>query len=142
MLKAWSRGTQKSMKSVRTEFSRERVQVSGEQILNGVLLSTIDPAGENQEQQLSRMQLRFHIPPDARLRPGASEIFGNVSSVGSRAVSARARQAVTAVCSSAEYFYPTGFRGPLISCSIFGMQFFIEILPVLRRNSIYWYQLN
>ena len=32
---------------------------------NCILLLTVDPAGENDEQQLPRMQLGLHVPPDA-----------------------------------------------------------------------------
>jgi hypothetical protein len=50
-------------------------------MIHDALLAAIDPAGEDQEQQLPRLKLRFHVPPDARLRSGASGIVGYVSSV-------------------------------------------------------------
>ena len=51
------------------------------EVLDSILLSAIDPAREDQEQELPRLKLRFHLPPDARLRSAASEIDGSLSSV-------------------------------------------------------------
>ena len=42
--------------------------ILSQEILDGVLLPAIDPAGQDQEQQLPWLELRFHVPPDARLR--------------------------------------------------------------------------
>ncbi len=36
------------------------------EILDGVLLATINPASENQKQQMPWLKVRFHVPPDAR----------------------------------------------------------------------------
>jgi hypothetical protein len=52
-----------------------------QEVLDGVLLSAIDPAGEDQEQQLPWLKLRLHVPPDARLRSAASGIISTLSSV-------------------------------------------------------------
>jgi hypothetical protein len=54
--------------------------ILSEEVLDGVLLPAVDPASEDQEQQMPRLKLRFHVPPDARLRSGASGIVGHVSS--------------------------------------------------------------
>ena len=51
------------------------------EVLDGVLLSAIDPAGEDQEQELPWLKLRLHVPPDARLGSAASGIVGTLSSV-------------------------------------------------------------
>ena len=45
------------------------------------MLTAIDPAREDQEQELPRLKLRFHVPPDARLRSAASGIVSPLSSV-------------------------------------------------------------
>ena len=37
-----------------------------QEILDGVLLSAIDPAGQDQKQQLPRLKQCLHVPPDAR----------------------------------------------------------------------------
>ena len=37
-----------------------------QEVLDGVLFSAIDPAGEDQEQELPWLQLCLHVPPDAR----------------------------------------------------------------------------
>jgi hypothetical protein len=37
-----------------------------QKILDGVLLSAVDPAGEDHEQQLPWMQLGLYVPPDAK----------------------------------------------------------------------------
>ena len=37
-----------------------------QEVLDGVLLSAIDPAGQDQEQQLPRLKQCLHVPPDAR----------------------------------------------------------------------------
>ena len=42
--------------------------ILSEEVLDGGLLPAVDPASEDQEQQLPWLKLRFHIPPDARLR--------------------------------------------------------------------------
>jgi hypothetical protein len=55
--------------------------ILSEEVLEGVLLPAIDPASEDQKQQLPGLKLRFHVPPDARLRAGGSRIVGYVSSV-------------------------------------------------------------
>jgi hypothetical protein len=39
--------------------------ILSEEEVDGVLLVAIDPAGEDQEQQLPRLQDRLHISPDA-----------------------------------------------------------------------------
>jgi hypothetical protein len=36
------------------------------EVLNSVLLSAIDPARQDQEQELPRLKLRSHVPPDVR----------------------------------------------------------------------------
>jgi hypothetical protein len=46
------------------ELLPEYVILSEEEV-DGVLLVAIDPAGEDQEQQLPRLQDRLHISPDA-----------------------------------------------------------------------------
>jgi len=40
--------------------------ILSEEVLDDALLPAIDPASEDQEQQLPRLKLRFHVPPDAR----------------------------------------------------------------------------
>ena len=52
-----------------------------QEILDGVLLSAIDPTGRDQEQQLPWLKLCPHVPPDARRESGASGIAGSLSSV-------------------------------------------------------------
>jgi hypothetical protein len=54
-------------------------------------LVAIDPAGEDQEQQVPWLKLRFHVPPDARFRSGASGIVGCVSSVSPGVTSVRGK---------------------------------------------------
>ena len=51
------------------------------EVLDSVLLSAIDPAREDQEQELPWLKLRFHVPRDARLRSAASGIVSSLSSV-------------------------------------------------------------
>ena len=55
--------------------------ILSEEEVDGVLLVAIDPAGEDQEQQVPWLKLRFHIPLDARFRSGASRIVGYLSRV-------------------------------------------------------------
>ena len=55
--------------------------ILSEEVLDGVLLPAIDPAGEDEEQQVPWLKLRFHVPPDARLRFGASGIVSTLSRV-------------------------------------------------------------
>ena len=55
--------------------------ILSEEVLDGVLLPAIDPAGEDEEQQVPWLKLRFHAPPDARFRSGASGIVGYLSRV-------------------------------------------------------------
>jgi hypothetical protein len=50
--------------SVLPEFLSEHT-ILCQEILDGLLLSAIDPAGKDQEQELPWLQLCFHIPPDA-----------------------------------------------------------------------------
>jgi hypothetical protein len=52
------------------------------EVLDSILLATIDPAHEDQEQKLPRLKLRVHVPPNARLKSAASRIIGPLSSVG------------------------------------------------------------
>jgi hypothetical protein len=52
-----------------------------QEVFDGVLLSTIDPAGEDQEQQLPWLKLRLHVPPDAADLNRASGIISTLSSV-------------------------------------------------------------
>jgi hypothetical protein len=40
--------------------------ILSEEVLDGVLLPAIDPAGEDEDQQVPWLKLRFHVPPDAR----------------------------------------------------------------------------
>ncbi len=65
--------------------------ILSEEVLDGVLLPAVDPASEDQEQQLPWLKLRFHIPPDARLTSGASGIVGYVSSVAPSVSCARGK---------------------------------------------------
>jgi hypothetical protein len=51
------------------------------EVLDSVLLSAIDLAREDQEQELPRLKRRFHVPPDERLKTAASGIDGPLSSV-------------------------------------------------------------
>ena len=37
--------------------------ILGKEVLDGVLLSAVDPAGEDQEQQMPRLKLRPHVSP-------------------------------------------------------------------------------
>ena len=55
--------------------------ILSEEEVDGVLLVAIDPAGEDQEQQLPWLTLRFHVPPDTRFRSGGSGIVGYLSRV-------------------------------------------------------------
>jgi hypothetical protein len=71
-----------------SEFLPEYVILS-EEVVDDDLLPAIDPASEDQKQQLPRLKLRFHVPPAARLRSGASGIVGYMSSVARRATSVR-----------------------------------------------------
>jgi hypothetical protein len=52
-----------------------------QEVLDGVLLTAVDPAGEDQEQQMPWLKLGLHVPPDARFRSGGSGIAGSLSSV-------------------------------------------------------------
>ena len=52
------------------------------EVLDSILLATIDPAHEDQEQKLPRLKLRFHVPPNERLKSAASRIISPLSSVG------------------------------------------------------------
>jgi len=56
---------------------------------DGVLLRAIDPAGEDEEQQVPWLKLRFHVPPDARFRFGASGIVSSLSGAAPGVTSAR-----------------------------------------------------
>ena len=52
-----------------SSFLSERLPeyvILSEEVLDDALLPAIDPASEDQEQQLPRLKLRFHVPPDAR----------------------------------------------------------------------------
>jgi hypothetical protein len=55
--------------------------ILSDEVLEGVLLPAIDPAGEDEEQQVPWLKLRFHVPPDARFRSGASGVAGYLSRV-------------------------------------------------------------
>ena len=40
--------------------------ILGKEVLDGVLLSAVDPAGEDQKQQMPRLKLRPHVSPGMR----------------------------------------------------------------------------
>jgi hypothetical protein len=61
------------------------------EIFDGLLLSAIDPAGEDQEQQMPWLKLGLHVPPDARLGSAASAIVGTPSSVAPGVASVRGK---------------------------------------------------
>ena len=65
--------------------------ILSEEVVDGVLLPAIDPAGEDEELQVPWLKLRFHVPPDARLRPGGSGIVGSLSRVAPSVTSARGK---------------------------------------------------
>jgi hypothetical protein len=46
-----------------------------QEILDDILLSAIDPAGQDQEKQLPWLKLALHVPPDAHLGTEASGII-------------------------------------------------------------------
>ncbi|MBM3789719.1 MAG: hypothetical protein FJW35_05145 [Acidobacteria bacterium] len=55
--------------------------VLSEEVLEGVRLPAIDPAGEDEEQQVPWLKPGFHVPPDARFRSGGSGIADYFSRV-------------------------------------------------------------
>ena len=59
-----------------------------------VLLPAIDPAGEDEEQQVPWLKLGFHVPPDARFRSGGSGIVGYQSRVAPSVRPARSKTRV------------------------------------------------
>jgi hypothetical protein len=65
--------------------------ILSEEVLGGVLLPAIDPAGEDEKQQVAWLKLRFHVPPDARFRWGASGIVGTLSRVAPSVSCARGK---------------------------------------------------
>jgi hypothetical protein len=75
-----------------------------QEIFGGILLPSLDPAGEDQEQQLPWLQKSFHVPPDACLRSGASGIGGDLSRVASSVRLSGASHSIAAVCGSVEFF--------------------------------------
>ena len=56
--------------------------VLGAQVLEDFLLMPVDPVGEDQEQQLPRLQDRLHISPDIVNKVEASGISGCLSTAG------------------------------------------------------------
>jgi len=52
-----------------------------EEVLDSVLLSAVEPAGEDRAQQMPWLKLELHVPPDALSVSAASEGFGAQSSV-------------------------------------------------------------
>lgn len=54
------------------------------QVLKDFLLMPVDPAGEDQEQQLPRLQDRLHISPDIVRKVEGSGISGCLSTAGKR----------------------------------------------------------
>ena len=52
------------------------------QVLEDFLLMPVDPAGEDQEQQLPRLQNRLHISPDIVRKVEESGIRGGLSTAG------------------------------------------------------------
>ena len=72
------------------ELLPEYVILSEEEV-GGVLLVAIDPAGEDQEQQVPWLKLGFHVPPDARFKFGASGILGYLSRVAPSGTCARGK---------------------------------------------------
>ncbi|MBM3789120.1 MAG: hypothetical protein FJW35_02095 [Acidobacteria bacterium] len=62
--------------------------VLSEEVLEGVLLPAIDPAGEDEEQQVPWLNLGFPVSPDARFRSGGSgdaDYLSRVAPSGTRA---------------------------------------------------------
>ncbi len=66
--------------SVRPELLSEN-PILRQKILESVLLSALDPAGQDQEQQLPWLKLRLHVLPDSGRESGASGIAVFMSSV-------------------------------------------------------------
>jgi len=62
-----------------------------EEVLDGDLSPAIDPAGEDAEQQVPWLKLRFHVPPDGRVSFGASGIVSALSSVAPSGTCARGK---------------------------------------------------
>jgi len=56
--------------------------VLGAQVFEDFLLMPVDPAGEDQEQQLPRLQNRLHISPDIVRKVEESGIRGGLSTAG------------------------------------------------------------
>jgi len=65
--------------------------VLSEEVLEGVLLPAIDPAGEDEEQQVPRLKPGFPVSPDARFRSGASGIADYLSRVAPNGTRARGK---------------------------------------------------
>jgi len=68
----------------------------------------IDPAGQDQDQQLPGLQKWLHISPNAVGKDAASGISGSLSSVGKTIPWPLARVGSSATYSSAEFIYPAG----------------------------------
>jgi hypothetical protein len=77
-------------------------------VLDDLLLAKIDPAGQDQEQQLPGLQTGFYISPNAVCKNAASGIRGSLSTVRNGAARALAGVVGSATCSSAEFLYPAG----------------------------------
>jgi hypothetical protein len=61
-------------------FDRSHEALNSE-VLKGVLLSAVDPACKDQEQQMPWLKLGLHVPPDAWFRSEAPGIVDTPSSV-------------------------------------------------------------
>ena len=79
-----------------------------QQVIDSFLLSIIDPASENQVQELPWLKGRLHFSPNAACIDAASWISRIVLSIRKRPARAWARVVVSVICSSAEYFHSTG----------------------------------
>ncbi len=65
--------------------------ILSDEVLEGFLLPAIDPAGEDEEQEVLWLKLRFHVPPDARFRFGGPGIVGYPSRAAPSGTCARGK---------------------------------------------------
>jgi len=68
----------------------------------------VDPAGEDQEQQLPRLQNRLHISPDIVRKVEGSGIRGGLSTAGKSDWAVHRNIVDIGSCGSAEFFDHTG----------------------------------
>jgi hypothetical protein len=75
-------------------------------------LVAIDPAGEDQEQQLPRLQNRLHICPDIVRKVEGFGIRSSLSTAGKRDCAVQRNSLDIGTCGSAEFIDHTGSRLP------------------------------